>query len=260
LLLSVHSNTSVPTQETATANQQLLRQGIQNKTMASPEELNVREMLTRPKHASLLVKSQRLIELQEKKIQEQKKQLKDITEKYLSLDIKYTQLSHAFREMEAQNRRFMEKEIPQEEAKGPTEPAILANDGKAANTTSVQVAKINEVGKQIEAEINGIEKLHSLNATNGQFVKIFKDPLRVQIATGGVITDVDPKGDAASQGVFQGDTIVSIDGVPLRLLYAHTKDPSSREISAFINQARKSEGEVRVCFSRGKPDEGKEGP
>jgi len=213
--------------------------------MNSPEELNVREMLTRPKHASLLVKSQRLIELQEKKIQEQKKQLKDITEKYLSLDIKYTQLSRAFREMEAQNKRLTAKEIPKEEAKGPTESAILATEGKAANMTSVQlqVAKIKEVGKQIEAAI----------ATNGQFVKEFKDPLLLDIATGGVITGVSPKGDAGSQGVLQGDTIVSIDGVPLRILYAHTKNPSGREISAFINNSRKSEGKVRVCFSRGKP-------
>ena len=111
------------------------------------------------------------------------------------------------------------------------------------------IAKINEVSKQIESEIQGIEKLSSIDSS-GRFVRVFKDPLNIRMTNHGVITDVGPTGDAAAQGVVEGDTIVSIDGVPLRLLYAHTKQPSEREISTFINQARKSEGQVRICFSR----------
>ena len=198
--------------------------------------VDVKEMIKRPKQASLLVKSQRLIELQEKKINEQRKQLKDITEKYLMLDITLTKERREKKLLQEENQKLKDQILELTKSNGPKIPHEVA----------ASLDEISELSNKIQAEDKSVPSLPE----TGQFVKTFTKPLRIQIEQGGLVNDVDPSGDASKNGIRSGDTIVSIDGVPLRLLYTHTQNPNSREISAFINQARKSEGQVRVCFSR----------
>ena len=207
----------------------------------SPVDINVKEMFQRPKQASPLIKSQRLIELQEKKMNEQRKQLKDITEKYLMLDITLTKELREKKLLQAENEKLKAQIL---ELSSGLIPTSGAGSGSAVAASLDEISKLSN---KIQAEG---EAAPPLPQAGGQFVKSFTEPLRIQIAQGGAVNDVDPSGAASKNGVRSGDTIVSIDGVPLRLLYAHTKDPTSREISAFINQARKTEGQVRVCFLR----------
>ena len=83
------------------------------------------------------------------------------------------------------------------------------------------------------------------------FVETFTDRLQMQLEDkDGIVSDVDPKGAAAKQGISKGDKIISINGAPLRMLYGHTTNPNAREISAFINQSRKSDGKVTLCVQR----------
>ena len=75
----------------------------------SQSSVDVKEMIKRPKQASLLVKSQRLMELQERKINEQRKQLKDITEKYLMLDITLTKERREKKILEEENQKLKDQ-------------------------------------------------------------------------------------------------------------------------------------------------------
>ena len=64
------------------------------------------------------------------------------------------------------------------------------------------------------------------------FVETFTDRLQMQLEDkDGIVSDVDPKGSAATkQGVAKGDKIISINGVPLRMLLWSYNKPKVREI------------------------------
>ena len=191
----------------------------------------------KPKHVTLLEKSLKVNEMQEKKLEEQEKVLRDVTERYLELDIKYTELRYEHKSLQDENAKpeniYCNLKERSDERTRKQNQADKAKDTKAKKTT-----KANETDDR-------------KRKSGETFVETFTDRLQMQLEDkDGIVSDVDPKGAAAKQGVAKGDKIISINGVPLRMLYGHTTNPSAREISAFINTNRKSEGKVRICIQR----------
>jgi hypothetical protein len=205
------------------------------------------QKLLKPKHVTLLEKSLKVNEMQEKKIEEQQTILKDVTERYLALDIKYTEECYERKLLEEENAKLKAQilklggKIGNDIAQDVTEDKKITSTNEDTNTTNNNTVEIPEKAKIVDD-----------NKKSGEtFVETFNDRLLIQLENeGGIVSDLDSKGAAAKQGILKGDKIISINGVPLRLIYGHTKKPNSREISAFINQSRKSEGHVRICFQR----------
>ena len=220
------------------------------------QNIYVTQKLLKPKHVTLLEKSLKVNEMQEKKIEEQQQILKDVTERYLALDIKYTEECYERQLLQEENEKLKaqilklggkinDKNGEEEEEEGTDDTKKNANKH---NTNDEDTKKNTKKDTNKETEVVNNEDGKKSGDT---FVETFDDRLQIQLENeGGIISDVDAKGAAAKQGIKKGDKIVSINGIPLRLIYGHTKVPNSREISAFINQSRKSEGQVRICFSR----------
>eukprot|EP00944_MAST-04C_sp_MAST-4C-sp1_P002659 g2659.t1 len=198
----------------------------------------IMEKLMKPKHVTLLEKSLKVNEMQEKKLEEQEKVLRDVTERYLELDIKYTELRYEHKSLQDENAKLREYILQLEGADGDERTRKQNQADKAKDTKAKKTTKANETDDR-------------KRKSGETFVETFTDRLQMQLEDkDGIVSDVDPKGAAAKQGVAKGDKIISINGVPLRMLYGHTTNPSAREISAFINTNRKSEGKVRICIQR----------
>ena len=194
----------------------------------------IMEKLMKPKHVTLLEKSLKVNEMQEKKLEEQEKVLRDVTKRYLELDIKYTELMHEHKLVQDENAKLREHILKLEGA-----------DKGAKETTQKQKQTDQNKDSDAKNEDGGKRK------SGETFVETFTDRLQMQLEDkDGIVSDVDPKGAAAKQGISKGDKIISINGAPLRMLYGHTTNPNAREISAFINQSRKSDGKVTICVQR----------
>ena len=79
-------------------------------------------------------------------------------------------------------------------------------------------------------------------------VKFGHCSMGVEIGDGGLIQQVLPGSVAANAGVQKGDTILSIDSVPISHAFAHTKTPKAREVGAALNRAKRQNGSVVVRF------------
>lgn len=201
----------------------------------------IMEKLMKPRHVTLLEKSLKVNEMQEKKLGEQEKVLRDVTERYLELDIKYTELCHEHKLMQDENAKLKER-ISQLE--GATTTPRVQNQNDTDGDANI---KSNDSPTKTEGS-----DIDDCKRKSGEtFVETFTDRLQMQLEDkDGIVSDVDPKGAAAKQGIAKGDRIISINGAPLRMLYGHTTNPNAREISAFINQSRKSDGKVMICLQR----------
>ena len=113
-----------------------------------------------------------------------------------------------------------------------------SNGPKIAHEVAASLDEISELSNKIQAEDKSVPSLPE----TGQFVKTFTKPLRIQIEQGGLVNDVDPSGDASKNGIRSGDTIVSIDGVPLRLLYTHTQIPIAEKSLRSLIRREKVKG------------------
>ena len=75
-----------------------------------------------------------------------------------------------------------------------------------------------------------------------------KRPMGVQIGDEGVIMQVLSGSIAAKCGVLDGDQIVTIDGIPITHMFAHTSRPNARAVGSALNRAKRMNGSVTIRF------------